>query len=127
MSIVFLTVNVCEPLVWLVCSTNNQIKSIMNYYCIDYCLRNEDTMIYSHLPVNYLVTTDIDEANKWFDLAVKRAERGYENKLISVKDVPLDYMCNLREAVFENNEPAYVKGRFIISLKCYTFNPMSED
>ena len=99
----------------------------MNYYCIDYCLRNEDTMIYSHLPVNYLVTTDIDEANRWFDLAVKRAERGYENKLISVKDVPLDYMCNLREAVFENNEPAYVKGRFIISLKCYTHNPMSED
>ena len=76
----------------------------MNYYCIDYCLRNENTMIYSHLPVNYLVTTDIDEANRWFDLAVKRAERGYENKLISVKDVPLDYMCNLREAVFESNE-----------------------
>jgi hypothetical protein len=85
-------------------------------------------MVYSHLPVNYLVTTDIDEANKWFDLAVKRATQEWRgNKLISVKDVPLNYMCNLREAVFENNEPAYVKGRFIINLKCYSFNPMSED
>ena len=95
----------------------------MNYYCIDYCFRNEDTMIYSHLPVNHLVTTSLEEAEEWFDQAVYRAERGYENKLISVKDVPLDYMCNLKEAVFECNEPAYVKGRYIINLKCYTHNP----
>lgn len=99
----------------------------MSYYCIDYCLRNEETMIYSHLPVNYLVTTDIEEAKRWFDLAVKKAERGYENKLISVRDVPLDYCRCIKEAVFECNEPAYVKGRYIISLMCYTFNPMSED
>lgn len=96
----------------------------MKYYCIDYCLRNEDTMIYSHLPVNYLVTTDLEEAEKWFDLAVKKAREGYENKLISAKDVEYDYMRSLKEAVFECNEPGYWKGRYIISLKCYTHNPM---
>lgn len=99
----------------------------MNYYCIDYCLRNEKTHIFSHLPVNHMVTTDLDEAIKWFDNAVKRAERGYGNKLISVKDVELDYMCNLKEAIFDCDEPAYVKGRYIINLKCYTHNPMLFD
>lgn len=95
----------------------------MNYYIIDFLLQDAETKIYSHLPVAYQCTTDLDQANEWFELAVKNLTSRYGNSLISVNERDLDYMCTLREAVFECGEPAYKKGRYIINLKCYTHNP----
>lgn len=97
------------------------------YFQITYCMRNEDTRIFSHLPVTHMVTTDRKEAEKWFDAAVKKAQKSHFNKLISVEDKKPNCMCSLKEAQFECGEPGYVKGRFLIYLTCYSHNPMSDN
>ena len=95
----------------------------MNYYMIAFLVAHEDTGIYQHLPCNYQVTNDLQVAEGWFKQAVDQAGK-YGNKLISVKDMPLDYMCTIKEAVFECGEPGYRKGRYLINLRCYSHNPL---
>jgi hypothetical protein len=87
-------------------------------------LQDEDTKIYSHLPTAYQVTNAIEQATEWFEQAVKVLTSRYGNRLISVEDRELDYMCTIKQAVFECGEPAYKKGRYMIELKCYTHNPI---
>lgn len=95
----------------------------MNYYTIQFLLQDEKTKIYSHLPVSYEVTTDFEVAKEWFDNAVKRTTQRYGNKLIEVREMKLDHLCTLKEAVFTCTEPAYKEGKYLINLRCYTHNP----
>ena len=96
----------------------------MNYYCIKFLYQDEDTKIYSHLPCTYQVTEHLATALNWFEDAVRHCTSRYGNELISVRDMELDYLCTLKEAVFTCGEPAYRKGRYIIALRCYNHNPL---
>ena len=66
-----------------------------------------------------------EEAMRWFDAAVKSAVRSWNgSKLVYVKDEKLDYRCMIKQAKFECNEAAYMKGEYIIELNCYNHNPL---
>lgn len=96
----------------------------MYYYCISYLYSEEKNGIYQHLPVTSQVTNDFATAEKWFQDAVNvRTKSWRPDKLIWVKDRELDYMCYLKQALFECNEAAYMKGYYLIELSCYTHNP----
>ena len=101
----------------------------MYYYCIEYLFETDKTdcgcsPLFMHLPVTSQYTNDLETAKKWFDDAVKAACKCWNgNKLLEVRDEKLDYRCKLKTALFECNEAAYLKGRYIIELGCYTFNP----
>ena len=99
----------------------------MNYYCIRYRQQRYDinycmSGAYYYLPTAYTVTVDKKLALSWFDEVVKQIRNMYGEK-VEVRDVKLDYRCIIKEATFENNHPAFAKGRYIIELNCYTFNP----
>ena len=101
----------------------------MYYYCINYLFETDNTdcgfsPLFMHLPVTSQYTNDKETALKWFDDAVKAACKSWNgNKLVWIKDEKLDYRCIIKQALFECNEPAYLKGRYIIELGCYTHNP----
>ncbi len=102
----------------------------MEYYCINYLYSTENTNcgispLFMNLPVTHDVTNDKETALKWFDQAVKSACKSWNgNKLVSVKDRKLDYMCTIKVAHFICNEPAYMHGEYLIELRCYTHNPL---
>lgn len=101
----------------------------MYYYCLSYLYESENTdcgfsPMFMHLPVTNRYTNHKKTALKWFDDAVKCAVKSWNgNKLINVRDIPLDYDCTIKQALFECNEAAYLKGRYLIELRCYTHNP----
>lgn len=98
----------------------------MYYYCIGYLYSKERNGIFSHLPVASQVTTDIETAKKWFENAVRvHTDSWRGNKLLYIKDRKLDYMCLIKEAMFECNEAAYQKGYYSIELQCYSHNPFA--
>ena len=95
----------------------------MNYYCIRYRQQRYDLKdccsgAYYYLPTAYTVTTDKELALSWFDEVVKQIENMFDTKNMEVKDVKLDYRCIIKEATFENNQPAFAKGKYTIVLKC---------
>ena len=80
-----------------------------------------------HLPVTNRYTNDKEEALNWFDDAVKCAVKSWNgNKLDFVRDVTLDYRCMIKQAQFECNEAAYMKGKYLIELRCYNHNPCEQ-
>ena len=101
----------------------------MNYYCLVYLFETENTdcgfsPLFMHLPVTNRYTNDKEEALNWFDDAVKCAVKSWNgNKLDFVRDVTLDYRCMIKQAQFECNEAAYMKGKYLIELRCYNHNP----
>lgn len=98
----------------------------MNYYCIGYLFSEEKNGLYHHLPVSSQVTNDFETAKEWFENAVRvHTDSWRGNKLLEIKDRKLDYMCYLKQAVFECNEAAYMKGFYVIELQCYTHNPFA--
>lgn len=100
----------------------------MDYYNIQYYLESEETdcgvkPLFMHLPCTYEVTTDREVAETWFNNAVKMCSRtwlGY--KLLRVDDS--DTMFSIKRAVFECNEPAYLKGTYMIELQKFPHNIM---
>lgn len=98
----------------------------MYYYCIGYLYSETRNGIFHHLPVSSQVTNDLETAKKWFEDAVRvHTDSWRGNKLLYVKDRKLDYMCMIKEALFECNEAAYQKGFYSIELQCYTHNPFA--
>lgn len=101
----------------------------MYYYCIEYRYLSDETNCgvrpcFMLLPVTSQSTTDKSLALKWFDNAVKSACKSWNgNKLVYVKEIPLDYRCLIKEAKFVCNEAAYLRGEYIIELSCYSHNP----
>ena len=103
----------------------------MNYYCIRYRQQRYDLKdccsgAYYYLPTAYTVTVDKELALSWFDEVVKQIRNMYGTEKVEVRDVKLDHRCIIKEATFENNQPAFAKGRYAIELNCYTFNPHLE-
>lgn len=105
----------------------------MKYYCIEYLQERNDIRncgiypIFYHLPVTTEVTTDLAVAEKWFQNAVNILSKHYGRKLLKVESRDLDYMCYIKQAVFECTEAAYAEGKYIIELCCYNHNPVSFD
>ena len=96
----------------------------MNYYCISYRYSEEKNGVYEYLPVTSQITTDLNTAEKWFEEAVRvRTKSWRPDALIYVKERKLDYMCYLKEALFECKEAAYRKGFYLIELNCFSHNP----
>lgn len=103
----------------------------MNYYCIRYRQQRYDLKdgcsgAYYYLPTAYTVTVDKKLALSWFDEVVKQIRNMYGTEKVEVRDVKLDHRCIIKEATFENNQPAFAKGKYAIVLKCYTFNPLEK-
>lgn len=94
----------------------------MKYYSIGYLFKADRDFVYSHLPVTHRVTTDLKEAEQWFNAAVERAQRSHFNELKYVKDTELDVFCRIKEACFICDEPAYISGSYIINLNCHSYD-----
>lgn len=103
----------------------------MNYYCIRY-LQERDELddypfsVYYYLPTAYTVTTDKELALRWFDEVVNQLKGMFDTKIINVRDVELNHRCIIKEAKYETNQPAFAHGKYIVALKCYSFNPLEK-
>ena len=97
------------------------------YYCLGYLQQNDEDDIFYHLPITTEVTTDINEAEKWFQNAVHILQNHYGRKLIRIEERELDYACWIKEAIFECIEHAYAKGKYCLELQCFTHNPCNVD
>lgn len=95
----------------------------MFYYRIGYCYENEDG-IYYHLPIEGEVTTDRNVAEQWFENVLRQyTERHWCYKVGNVVEREYDYLCYVKQVHVVCNEPAYIKGDYLIELQCYTHNP----
>ena len=95
----------------------------MFYYTIGYYYKNSEG-IYEHLPIMGAVTTDRDVAEKWFaDTLRQYTERHWCYKVSDVRERELDYACYIKQVHVVCDEPAYLKGEYLVELQCYTHNP----
>lgn len=104
----------------------------MNYYCIRYRQYREDAQLYMpinayyYLPTAFTVTTDKEEALKWFDAIINQIRRRPFNEVLEVRERELNYMCVIKEAVFKCVEPGFAPGLYQVELNCYNYNPLEK-
>lgn len=104
----------------------------MSYYCIRYRQYREDAQLYMpisayyYLPTAFTVTTDKEEALKWFDAVIDQISKRPFNEVLEVRERELNYMCVIKEAVFECQEPVFARGLYQVVLNCYNHNPLQE-
>lgn len=95
----------------------------MFYYRIGYYLLGEDG-VFTNLPVCGEVTTDRDEAERWFANALRQlTERHWCYSVGEVRESEYDYKCWVKQVNFVCTEPAYNKGEYLLELQCYQHNP----